>query len=466
MKCRCKVKNEISEIKKISYDKMDINNFLDFKTISNIELIKCFKLTFSKKGISNNYGNIILICNIGIFIFLMVFYEINQKNSISRILRLALNSIKSPPKRKSISFHYSMKLSRQPMNMNNNTNNNNQISQSKQQSPTIRGLIETHNDKDSNKRKSAKKLTIQYKNIQNINFIKNENYIINNTNNKNSKAERNNKEAKTRKKSEVDTCLYTTKGKNNNKNKDNHKLNNKNHQIHQEKAFKYNDYELNNLLYKDALLIDKRNYLQYYMSLIKTKHIILFIFMPSNDYNLIAIKLSLFIFSFCLYFTVNALFFTDKTMHKIYEGKGLINIISQLPHIFYSTIITAFINILIKLLALSEKDVLKLKKIKNKDHALEKSCELYKYLKIKFNIFFCISMLIITFFWYYIATFCAVYKNTQITLIINTLVCFLLSLIYPFALNLLPGIFRIPALKSKKKDKESIYNIGNILALL
>jgi hypothetical protein len=321
----------------------------------------------------------------------------------------------SPPKRKSVSFHYSMKLSRQPMNINNNTNtnSNNQISQSKQKSPTIRGLIEIHNDKDSNKRKSAKKLTIQYKNIQNINLIKNENYIINNTNN-----DKYSKATKTRKKSEVDVSVYPTKEKNNNKSKENHKLNCKNHQIHHDKVIKYNDYELNSLLYKDALLIDKRNYIQYYMSLIKTKHIILFIFMPSNDYNLIAIKLSLFIFSFCLYFTINALFFTDKTMHKIYEGKGLFNIISQLPHIFYSTIITAFFNILIKLLALSEKDVLKLKKIKNKDHALEKSCELYKYLKIKFNIFFDISMLLLTFFWYYITTFCAVYKNTQITLII------------------------------------------------
>ena len=467
VKCKCEIKNEISEIKKISYDKMDINNFLDLKTISNIELIKCFKLTFSKKGINNNYGNIILISNSGIFIFLIIFYEINQKKSISRILRLALNSMTSPPKRKSVSFHYSLKLSRQPISMNNNTNSNNQISQSKQQSPTMRGLIETHNDKDSNKRKSSKKLTIQYKSIQNINLIKNENYIINNTNNdKYSKADRNNKATKNRKKSEVDVSVYPTKGKNYNKNKENQKLNCKNHQIHHDKAIKYNDYELNSLLYKEALLIDKRNYLQYYMSLIKTKHIILFIFIPSNDYNLIAIKLSLFIFSFCLYFTVNAFFFTDKTMHKIYEGKGLFNIISQLPHIFYSTIITAFFNILIKLLALSEKDVLKIKKIKNKDHALEKSYEIYKYLKIKFNIFFGISMLLLTFFWYYITTFCAVYKNTQITLIINTLACFLLSLIYPFALNLLPGIFRIPALKSKKKDKESIYNIGNILALL
>ena len=159
-------------------------------------------------------------------------------------------------------------------------------------------------------------------------------------------------------------------------------------------------------------------------------------------------------------------FFTDKTMHKIYENKGIFDILIQLPHILYSTLISAFINMLTKKLALSEKDVLKIKEIKIKEEALEKSAKMYRNLMIKFNIFFGISLLFLGFFWYYVTTFCAVYKNTQIPLIINTLSCFLLSLLYPFALNLLPGMFRIPALKSEKKDKECEYNIGNLIALI
>ena len=229
---------------------------------------------------------------------------------------------------------------------------------------------------------------------------------------------------------------------------------------------KYNDYELNNMDYKEAILIDKRTYFQYYASLIKTKHMILLIFMPSNDYNLILIKIGLFIFSFCLYFTVNALFFTDKTMHKIYESKGLFNILNQLPQILYSTIISSFINILIKHLALSGKDICNLKTIKNKEKALKKSVELYKFLMIKFKLFFFISLLLLIFFWYYISAFCAVYKNTQINLITNTLTSFSFTLIYPFFLNLLPGLFRIPALKSEKHDKQYLYIIGNIIALI
>ena len=229
---------------------------------------------------------------------------------------------------------------------------------------------------------------------------------------------------------------------------------------------KYNDYELNNMDYKEAISIDKRIYFQYYVSLIKIKHMILLIFIPSNDYNLILIKIGLFIFSFCLYFAVNALFFTDKTMHKIYESKGLFNIINQIPQILYSTIISSFINILIKHLALSGKDVCNLKKIKIREEALKKSTELYKFLMVKFNLFFFISLLLLVFFWYYISAFCAVYKNTQINLITNTFTCFGFTLIYPFVLNLFPGIFRIPALKSNKKDKGYLYIIGNIFALI
>ena len=50
-------------------------------------------------------------------------------------------------------------------------------------------------------------------------------------------------------------------------------------------------------------------------------------------------------------------------------------------------------------------------------------------------------------------------------LIKDTLFSFGLSMIYPFGLNLLPGILRIPALRAEKKDKKLIYYISIIVAL-
>ena len=62
----------------------------------------------------------------------------------------------------------------------------------------------------------------------------------------------------------------------------------------------------------------------------------------SEDYNLMPIKIYLFFFSFGLFFTVNTLFFTDSTMHKINEDNGKFNFIYQIPQIIYSTLISSF----------------------------------------------------------------------------------------------------------------------------
>ena len=111
----------------------------------------------------------------------------------------------------------------------------------------------------------------------------------------------------------------------------------------------YNDFELNNLSYKKALKKDKRTYFQYYLSLLRMKHILIFSFYTYTDYNSKYIKIILFLFSFSLSFTINALFFNDTTLHKIYEDKGEYNFIYQIPNILYSTIISSFINIIIKI---------------------------------------------------------------------------------------------------------------------
>ena len=88
------------------------------------------------------------------------------------------------------------------------------------------------------------------------------------------------------------------------------------------------------------------------------------------------------------------------------------------------------------------------------------------YLKIKLALFFILSFILMLFFWYFISCFCAVYKNTQIILIKDTLVSFSLSMIYPFGLNLLPGMFRLPALRSKNKNKKCLYKISGLVALI
>ena len=216
--------------------------------------------------------------------------------------------------------------------------------------------------------------------------------------------------------------------------------------------FEYTDSELNELSYEKALKKDKRTYFQYYISLLKTKHLFIFCFFVQNDYNSQIIKRFLFFFFFSVYLSVNALFFNDDTMHKIYIDEGKFNLIFQLPQIIGSVIISVLINAIIKKLALTSNDVIGLKKEKNIDKIKYNKKKVLNRIRIKFILFFILALILLVTFWYYITCFCGVYINTKLHLIEDTIISFALSLIYPFGIYLIPGLFRIPALKSKNKS--------------
>ena len=61
--------------------------------------------------------------------------------------------------------------------------------------------------------------------------------------------------------------------------------------------------------------------------------------------------------------------------------------------------------------------------------------------------------------------FCAIYSNTQIHLIKDSLLSFATSLIEPLGMYLIPGIFRIPAL-TENKNRHSLYKFSKILQFI
>ena len=223
--------------------------------------------------------------------------------------------------------------------------------------------------------------------------------------------------------------------------------------------------ELNSLSYKEALIIDNRTYWQYTASLIKVKHIFIFSFFVNNDYNSKIIKIDLFFFLFVISFVINALFFNDSTMHQIYVDNGEFNLLFQIPKIIYSTLISSFINLLVKSLALTEKNVIRIKSKFQRQIISEKEIKRINIIiKLKIILFYVISSLLYIFFWYYLGCFCAVYENTQTHLIKDTFMSFLLSMIYPVFINMIPGIFRISALKNK--NSENLYKLSKLLQLI
>ena len=421
-KCECKVKEEeISLISEILRNKDKIlNDFPDLKNATNLKILKCYKILFTITGLKSNLGSYILLFIILVILTCLILFIIKEFkiiiNLIDEIVRI---------KSKMEKEKYNMKENNKKMNKKNKNKKNIKKDDKTKKSLTKNNPPKLLKDKKNKSKPSKEKNNNNLKTSGENTDIKSNSRIL----------------VKERKLNLIKKEKYS------------------------KNIFKYfNDYELNNLIYKEALKTDKRNYFQYYLALIKRKQIMIFAFYTRNDYNSRCIKICLFFFSFALSYSVNALFFTDATMHKIYVDHGMFNFIYLLPQIIYSSIITSLINIVVTSLSLSEKNILELKRTNEDVNKKEK--EIKKFLKIKYIIFFILMIIFLVFFWYYVSCFGAVYKNTQIYLIKDISITFTLSLIYPFVICLLPGIFRIFSLKSKKKNKECIYKLSQIIQLI
>ena len=412
--CSCDVKTEIPLLKNLRFDKnILLNSFTKINNIMNVKMLKCYETVFNIKNIIKNIGFYIFLFFIILdIICIILFYYKDYKKILFEIEKV--NSEKN--------FI---------INTSSNKNKNSKIP--------------TDNHRKRRKRKKKQKFDIikslKSSETNKINLIDTSKNKIKEKNSKN----------------ENELLNSSQKGikKNKNKNKLRNKLKKKEYLNHS---------QLNSLNYEEALNKDKRNYTQYYISLLLTNHSLIYIFY-SNDYNSKIIKIVILIFKFSSDITINALFFTDSSMDKIYINHGSYNIIYQIPKIIYSSLISTAFNTIIKFLGLSESDILKIKleKEKEKDKKEDSVIKVIKNLKIKFLIFFIINFLFQITFWYYVTCFCGVYKNTQIFLFKDSLFSFCVSLITPFAINLLPGVFRICGLKNKK---EYVYNISKILQLL
>ena len=102
-------------------------------------------------------------------------------------------------------------------------------------------------------------------------------------------------------------------------------------------------------------------------------------------------KISIF-FLISKFITVNAIFFNDSTIHKIYEDNWSFNFIYQLPQIIYSTLISSIINKNVTFLSLREKNILSMK---NKNPTNEAKEAFINRLIIKFILIFVLAYILL-----------------------------------------------------------------------
>ena len=415
-------------------------SFIDIKNIANLNILKCYKQLFSKKNIIYNIGSyIIILITILHIIYTLIFYN-KQFDDIINKIKDIIYALKN------IDLFNEEKIKKKETKENSKNNND---------------LVHNLNKKTIISKNIIKKSKKDKMNIKANKRKKNKNIIIENNKESGSNIKLNNNDL-------INKNIITS-----NINKDINNYNDlKNKEIKDKKIKKikdimeYKDEEKNKLSYDLAVQNDRRTYLEFYLSLLKTKHNLFFSFCRIDDYNSHVIKMNVFFMGFSIYYIINALFYGDETMNKIYEDKGSFNLIYQLPKIIYSSLISAVINKILKLLALSNDDIIKFKQEKVLKDITEKGNKLENKLKTKFVLYFILNFLFLLLFWYYLSMFGAIYKNTQLHLLKDTLISYGLSLFYPFVIYLLPGLFRIPALSNKKKDRKYLYKISQFLLIL
>ncbi len=455
--CNCKVKNNIGSVSAIKQSKdLLLTSFSNLKNSINLEIMKCYKTLFTKEGLMKNFGSYILlfilfIQIISFFIFISKGYNVIY-NLVNNLTKLTSEIKENKNKSKN---NIKNKNTKRKTNININIAGNIYCTHLKKKS--IRSRIKSKSQSPKKAKKTNKHNPNKKSKNRNSNKFGND--YLNSKNNTHSKL--NLKYSEKRKYIKKSSKRFSLIKSDNNNN--DIRINDQQARL-QLKFLNYNDYEINNLEYEQALLLDKRTYVQYYWSLLKQKHLLIFTFYTSNDYNSKIIKICIFFFSFALLLTVNALFFNYKTLHKIYEDKGAFNFIFQIPQIILSTVISTVINMLIKTLSLTQKNILEIKNVK--ENINSKKQNLLGCLKIKFTFYFLFSFIFLLFFWYYLASFCCVYSNTQKHLIKDSSLSFVLSLLYPIFINLMPGFFRIPSLKAVNKNKEFTYKLSQIIQLI
>ena len=436
-KCECELKKEIS-ILNIKIDTERLYNKFTGLTSSNIDIIKCYYLLFQKENLIYNIGFYIIIFIIIIFCIGAIIFIFKGYNLLFKKIDIIIKTNHLLNKKPLISKNNKNKIKKKKKKIKSKEKDNPPIKKIKNMN---RKRKERYNKNDlSNEAKSIQKLK-----------SKNNDSMVKNINIEKGKIDKDVKKRKSKLNTINKSKLVTDVpyAKTNSLNKSNKNL---------------NDYELNRLQYSKAIICDKRTYIQYYWSLVKIGNLFLFSFIPNNDYNSQVIKICLFFFSFGLYYTVNALFFTDSTMNKIYDDNGKYDFIYQIPKLLYSNLICTVINLIVRILSLSEKDILSIKLIQSRENLENKVKSVKNCLKIKFYLYYIVSFIFLFIFLFYISCFGAVYRETQLYLIKDTLISFSLSLLYPFGYYIVPGIFRLPALRSR--NKICIYKISLLLQSL
>ena len=259
----------------------------------------------------------------------------------------------------------------------------------------------------------------------------------------------------------------------------------------------------------------EKTFMNIYISDLKKHHIIIYTFFNWFVKDSIFLRLSFFSFSVHLYFGLNTILIFNSSVSDAYYNTSNSSPIYIVMNLLLPFVICGLISFIIKinimpqfLLEKIEKKIKDNEKLieymnqeigkkeevkqegnhksslsnKKKDEKEEKKdfsyCAEYyneknlirqdidswiKSYKTKVIIYHIVCFIILAFNWYMMTSFCSIYRNTGIKLIVNSFISLAASFVIPFILGLIPTFFGFLAFKTGNRILKKIYEIINFI---
>ena len=226
------------------------------------------------------------------------------------------------------------------------------------------------------------------------------------------------------------------------------------------------NFELNDLDYDEACELDKRGFCMTYWSVLLREHILLFTFLKCNDYNLFNIKIIRFLTLLCIEMTFNGLFFVHESMHRKYVNKEDFTFVQKIPQLLFTLIVSHIIEVILCFMGMTDSHLYKIKELSNSQKNGEQVINIIEKMKHRLIGYFIFTFLLFAFNWYFISAFCAVYQNTQIIFLRDTVISFLTSMIDPFLIYGITTMLRyISLLSCCKKKLGCVYKLSDLIPI-
>ena len=462
--CSCDVKTDfLNSI----FDNSVTGDYLEMINDANIKVIKCYKNVFDSSHFIKNSGSYFMLTCIISQIPFLILYIIHGLSSIR--VNLFQFFLDNPPIRKT--NNNSNFDSNSQNELENINNNNNDINNNTNNINTYTNNTNNNNTNNTNNnvnygspnsliQKDPKKLMVMV--INNNYFDDEEPNSLEYGKGNYSSVSNSIKSNTPLKKHEIDNYSETYEKSPVKKKKKTNKRNDPKININKEKIMISNsessfsedeDDDLNTMELYDALIYDKRTFCEFYLEQLKEKQDILRTFFNKNPYEIIYIKIMIFIFGIGMFILFNGLFYSESYISERYwtEKQDFVFILkNQITKCFYSSICVVILNFLVNFLTNSKYKIGSLiNKKKNNKKFKKKISQILNGMKRNYLIFIIIDFILLFFGWYYLSALCNVYHNSQKDLIIGFCITFLIIQLYPFLLCLIVASLRFMGLKCK-----------------